>query len=117
MGDIDPKNDPTVVKDDTPFPAPDLYFRVFDSERDEPDSKYREDVFKLYERWEKKYGRKWPENGLNTEDLVWLYNEAYKDEEDQQKPKTKLPKTYPVEQQDYEGQVRPLPNAAKCIIN
>ena len=105
MGDIDPKNDPTVVRDDTPFPAPDLYFKVFDSERDEPDSKYREDVFKLYERWEKKYGRKWPENGLNTEDLVWLYNEAYRDEEEQQKPKAKPPKTYAVEQQDYEGQV------------
>eukprot|EP00775_Hariotina_reticulata_P009886 gene9886-10043_t len=105
MADIDPTNDPTVVRDDTPFPDPQLYFKVFDSERDEPDSKYREDVFKLYERWEKKYGRKWPENGMNTEDLVWLYNEAYKDEEDQQQQpgKAKI-KTYPREQQDYEGQ-------------
>jgi hypothetical protein len=68
------------VVDDTPFPDPNLYFRVFDSERDEPDSKYREDVLKLYQRWEEKYGRKWPENGLNTEDLVWLYEEAYRDE-------------------------------------
>jgi hypothetical protein len=107
MADIDPTNDPTVVRDDTPFPDPQLYFKVFDSERDEPDSKYREDVFKLYERWEKKYGRKWPENGMNTEDLVWLYNEAYKDEEDQQKQQqgTAKVKTYPREQQDYEGQV------------
>lgn len=31
-------------------------------------------------RWLKKHGRKWPDNGLNTEDLVWLYEEAYKDE-------------------------------------
>lgn len=38
-------------------------------------------MIKLYERWEQKYGRKWPENGLNTEDLVWLYNEAYQDEQ------------------------------------
>eukprot|EP00882_Tetradesmus_deserticola_P024695 GHRQ01027004.1.p1 GENE.GHRQ01027004.1~~GHRQ01027004.1.p1 ORF type:complete len:170 (+),score=67.02 GHRQ01027004.1:156-665(+) len=104
MGDIDPNNDPTVVVDTTPFPDPDLYFKVFDSERDEPDTKYREDVFKLYERWEKKYGRKWPENGLNTEDLVWLYNEAYKDEEGEQQGGKAMPKTYPIEQQDYEGQ-------------
>jgi hypothetical protein len=105
MGDIDPNNDPTVVVDNTPFPNPDLYFKVFDSERDEPDTKYREDVFKLYERWEKKYGRKWPENGLNTEDLVWLYNEAYKDEEGEQQQGKLMPKTYPKEKQDYDGQV------------
>lgn len=107
MGDIDPNNDPTVVVDNTPFPNPDLYFKVFDSERDEPDTKYREDVFKLYERWEKKYGRKWPENGLNTEDLVWLYNEAYKDEEGEQQQGKLMPKTYPKEKQDYDGQVSP----------
>jgi hypothetical protein len=64
------------------FPNPDLYFKVFDSERDEPETKYREDVNKLYARWEEKYGRKWPENGLNTEDIVWLYEEAYKDEKE-----------------------------------
>lgn len=75
------RDDPTVIRDDTPFPDPKLYFRVYDSEKDEPDSKYREDVLKLYERWEKKHGRKWPENGLNTEDMVWLYEEAYKDEQ------------------------------------
>lgn len=74
------KDDPTVIKDDTQFPDPQLYFQVFDSEKDEPESKYRSDVFKLYERWQKKYGRRWPENGMNTEDLVWLYEEAYKDE-------------------------------------
>jgi hypothetical protein len=39
-------------------------------------------VNKLYDRWLKKHGRKWPDNGLNTEDIVWLYEEAYKDEED-----------------------------------
>lgn len=61
-----------VVRDDTAFPPADLYFKVFESEEDEPESKYRRDVFKLYERWQKKYGRRWPENGLNTEDLVWL---------------------------------------------
>jgi hypothetical protein len=58
MGDIDPTNDPSRVVDATPFPDPSLYFRVFDSEADEPDAKYRKDVLKLYERWEKKYGRK-----------------------------------------------------------
>ncbi|GBF96794.1 hypothetical protein Rsub_09650 [Raphidocelis subcapitata] len=76
------QDDPRVIVDKTPFPNPDLYFKVFDSERDEPETKYREDVNKLYARWQAKYGRKWPENGLNTEDLVWLYEEAYKDEKD-----------------------------------
>lgn len=78
------QDDPRVIVDKTPFPNPDLYFKVFDSERDEPETKYREDVNKLYERWLKKYGRKWPDNGLNTEDLVWLYEEAYKDEAKEQ---------------------------------
>lgn len=71
------KNEPFVIKDDTPFPAPELYFKVFDSEKDEPETKIRQDVNKLYERWQQKYGRRWPENGLNTEDLVWLAEEAY----------------------------------------
>jgi hypothetical protein len=128
MGDIDPNNDPTVVVDSTPFPDPALYFKVFDSERDEPGARYREDVNKLYARWEAKYGRKWPENGLNTDDLVWLYNEAYADEAaaaaggggsggDQPGPSLGrraaarrsvpgVPRTYPREKQDYEGQVR-----------
>ncbi|KAI8476310.1 MAG: hypothetical protein J3K34DRAFT_516723 [Monoraphidium minutum] len=74
------QDDPRVIVDKTPFPDPKLYFKVFDSERDEPETKYREDVNKLYDRWLKKHGRKWPENGLNTEDLVWLYEEAYRDE-------------------------------------
>ncbi|KIZ02885.1 hypothetical protein MNEG_5070 [Monoraphidium neglectum] len=101
------QDDSRVVVDNTPFPDPKLYFKVFDSERDEPETKYREDVNKLYDRvkrawhifdcmgsngvpalawplegakWLKKHGRKWPDNGLNTEDLVWLYEEAYKDE-------------------------------------
>jgi len=72
--------DPAVVEDDTPFPAPDLYFRVYDSEEDEPDAKYRKDVYKLYDKWLKENGRRWPENGINTEDLVWLYEEAYAEE-------------------------------------
>jgi hypothetical protein len=75
-----PSSSPSPPK--TQFPDPKLYFKVFDSERDEPETKYREDVNKLYDRWLKKYGRKWPENGLNTDDLVWLYEEAYKDEAD-----------------------------------
>jgi hypothetical protein len=58
MCDIDPTNDPTRVVDATPFPDPSLYFKVFDSEADEPDAKYRQDVLKLYERWEQKHGRK-----------------------------------------------------------
>lgn len=67
-----------VIKNDTPFPVPDLYFKVYDSEVDEPEAKIRRDVGKLYERWQQKYGRRWPENGMNTEDLVWLAEEAYK---------------------------------------
>eukprot|EP00877_Chromochloris_zofingiensis_P004493 jgi/Chrzof1/14044/Cz08g22120.t1 len=109
------QDDPTVIKDDTPFPDPNLYFKVYESEQDEPDSKYRQDVNKLYERWEKQYGRKWPENGLNTEDLVWLYEEAYKDEEKAQygegdgpqpsgTPGIRLPRSVPKEQQEYEGE-------------
>jgi hypothetical protein len=117
MGSKDPVRDPlkgdnTVISDKTPFPPPDLYFKVFDSEKDEPESKYREDVFKLYERWEKKYGRKWPENGLNTEDLVWLYEEAYKDEAHEQAgyggkrkgKKSKPPKVVPAEKELYDGE-------------
>lgn len=73
------QDDPTVIKDNTPFPVPELYFKVYDSEKDEPDAKIRQDVYKLYERWQEKYGRRWPENGMNTEDMVWLYEEAYKE--------------------------------------
>lgn len=78
--------DPTVVEDDTPFPAPDLYFRVYESEEDEPDAKYRRDVYKLYDKWLKEHGRRWPENGINTEDLVWLYEEAYREERERAGP-------------------------------
>ena len=67
-----------VIRSDVPFPVPELYFKVFESEVDEPEGKIRRDVGKLYERWEKKHGRRWPENGMNTEDLVWLAEEAYK---------------------------------------
>ena len=99
-----------VVRDDTPYPDPKLYFKVFDSEKDEPGSVVREDVLKLYKRWEEKYGRKWPENGLNTEDLVWLHEEAYKDapfgttNDGSLDYKGKTVKTFPKEEQDYEGQ-------------
>ena len=72
------RDDPTVIKDDTPFPDPDLYFKVYESEENEPGSKTNKDVYKLYEMWQQKYGRRWPENGLNTEDIVWLAEEAYK---------------------------------------
>jgi hypothetical protein len=78
--------DPEQVVDDTPFPAPELYFRVYESEEDEPDSKYRRDVYKLYDKWLKEHGRRWPEEGINTEDLVWLYNEAYKEERERGTP-------------------------------
>ena len=60
------RQDPTIIQDNTPFPVPELYFKVYDSEKDEPDAVYRSDVNKLYERWQKKYGRRWPDNGLNT---------------------------------------------------
>ncbi|MEW5318158.1 MAG: hypothetical protein WDW38_009403 [Sanguina aurantia] len=72
------QEDPTYQEDDATFPLPSLYFRVFDSEKDEPDSKVKADVFKLYERWQEKTGRRWPENGLQTEDMVWLAEEAHK---------------------------------------
>jgi hypothetical protein len=78
--------DPEQVVDDTPFPAPELYFRVYESEEDEPDSKYRRDVYKLYDKWLKEHGRRWPEEGINTEDLVWLYNEAYREERERGRP-------------------------------
>ena len=73
----------------------------------------------LYERWEKKYGRKWPENGLNTEDLVWLYNEAYQDERvkaGNAAAAADRPKTYPREKQDYEGQVGVSTEGVVCLI-
>jgi hypothetical protein len=66
------------IRSDTQFPPAELYFKVFDSEADEPEARVRKDVNKLYERWQQKYGRRWPENGMNTEDLVWLAEEAYK---------------------------------------
>ena len=72
------KQPPIDVVDDTPFPVPELYFKIFDSELDEPEAKVRRDVNKLYDKWLKEHGRRWPEKGLNTEDLVWLQEEAYK---------------------------------------
>jgi hypothetical protein len=92
-----------VVEHVSSFPEPSIYFKVtcigllrgwtsswdrhssgnlsaqvYESEIDEPEAKIRRDVGKLYERWQEKYGRRWPENGMNTEDLVWLAEEAYK---------------------------------------
>eukprot|EP00798_Chlamydomonas_sp_ICE-L_P018651 gene18651-25167_t len=70
--------EPIDVIDDTPFPVPDLYFKVYESELDEPDSKVRRDVNLLYERWMTMHGRRWPEKGLDTEDMVWLREESHK---------------------------------------
>lgn len=72
------KQDYIDVVDKTPFPVPELYFKVFESEEDEPESKIRRDVNKLYEKWTREYGRRWPDRGLNTEDLVWLQEESGK---------------------------------------
>lgn len=69
---------PGIIDDKTQFPDPSLYFKIYDSEKDEPETKIRADVNKLYDRWMEKYGRRWPEDGLNTEDMVWLAEEAYK---------------------------------------
>ena len=73
-----PKRDPIDVIDSSPFPAPELFFKVYESEADEPEAKIRRDVNKLYEKWMKEHGRRWPDRGMNTEDLVWLAEEAYK---------------------------------------
>ncbi|GLI62117.1 hypothetical protein VaNZ11_004653 [Volvox africanus] len=97
------KEDPTVIEDKAEFPEPSLYFKVFESEEDEPDSKIRADVNKLYDRWIEKYGRRWPEDGINTEDLVWLAEEA-------KKPKRgpPAPRGRPVEQSEYSNEFMPF---------
>ncbi|KAG2495216.1 hypothetical protein HYH03_006822 [Edaphochlamys debaryana] len=78
-GPQDPlKEDPTVIRDEAEFPEPSLYFKVYESEADEPEAKIRADVNKLYDRWIEKYGRRWPEDGINTEDMVWLAEEGKK---------------------------------------
>ncbi len=41
------KQTPIDVIDSTPFPVPDLYFKVYESEEDEPESKIRRDVNKV----------------------------------------------------------------------
>jgi len=92
------------IKDDTQFPVPELYFKVFDSEVDEPEGKIRRDVGKLYERWQEKYGRRWPENGMNTEDLVWLAEEAYKAPGQGPTPSAKSVGLVPVEKEEYPGE-------------
>jgi hypothetical protein len=100
-----PKLQPIEVMDNTPFPAPDLYFKVYDSEADEPESKIRRDVNKLYEKWQREHGRRWPDRGMNTEDLVWLQEEAYRAPGD---PTVQLPPSawgrVPIEKDEYEGE-------------
>ncbi|GFR52136.1 hypothetical protein Agub_g14651, partial [Astrephomene gubernaculifera] len=83
------KEDPSVIADDAQFPEPSLYFKVFDSEADEPEAKIRADVNKLYDRWIEKYGRRWPEDGLNTEDMVWLAEEGKKPARSSARPRGK----------------------------
>lgn len=61
------------------FPPEELYFRVFESEEDEPTARVKKGVLKLYERWEAENGRRWPKNGMNTEDLVWVEEELRKE--------------------------------------
>mmetsp|Transcript_15921 Transcript_15921/g.34385 ORF Transcript_15921/g.34385 Transcript_15921/m.34385 type:complete len:916 (+) Transcript_15921:178-2925(+) len=104
------KADPIDVMDDTPFPVPDLYFKVYDSEKDEPESRVRRDVNKLYEKWLKEHGRRWPDKGLNTEDLVWLREEAYKpsSSSDKLNKQGQIPASQagyvPVEKAEYDGE-------------
>ncbi|KXZ49183.1 hypothetical protein GPECTOR_22g773 [Gonium pectorale] len=97
------KEDPSVVKDDAEFPEPSLYFKVFESEADEPEAKVRADVNKLYDRWIEKYGRRWPEDGLNTEDMVWLA-------EQKRKPRRGPPRgpAVAVEETEYEDEFVPF---------
>jgi hypothetical protein len=101
-----PKQEPIDVLDSTPFPAPDLYFKVYDSEADEPESKIRADVNKLYEKWQREHGRRWPDRGLNTEDLVWLQEEAYKQPGQPSPVPAPLKGTgkVPVEKEEYDGE-------------
>lgn len=99
-----------IIKDETPFPAPEIYFKVFDSELDEPDAKVRRDVGKLYERWQEKYGRRWPEHGMGTEDLVWLAEEAYKEPGQGGIVAAKTPGVTAIEEEMYPGEFIPEPD-------
>ncbi len=87
------------------FPEPSLYFRVYDSEADEPEAKIRADVNRLYDRWIEKYGRRWPEDGLNTEDMVWLAEEAKKPN---RSSGPRRPRGVAVEQSEYENEFIPF---------
>ncbi|KAJ9507502.1 hypothetical protein QJQ45_006474 [Haematococcus lacustris] len=109
-----------IIKDDTPFPVPEIYFKVYESEEDEPEAKIRRDVGKLYDRWLEKYGRRWPENGMNTEDLVWVAEEAYKPKIDSEdatefgEPLSDLDFTselVPIEKEAFPGEFIPEPGA------
>ena len=96
------KRDPIDVVDSSPFPAPELFFKVYESEADEPEGKIRRDVNKLYEKWMKEHGRRWPDRGMNTEDLVWLAEEAYKPAGKGSAPSSA--RIVPVEKEEYEGE-------------
>lgn len=96
------QEDPTVIEDDAPFPVPELYFTVFDSEKDEPESKINQEVNQLYQHWFEKYGRPWPENGLGTEDLVWLHEHAYNEEVEAQR--RVYARLHPVEEFEFPNQ-------------
>ena len=102
-----PKAEPIDVVDSSPFPAPELYFKVYESEADEPEAKIRRDVNKLYEKWMKEHGRRWPDRGMNTEDLVWLAEEAYKPEgtpSSADVPPISAIGLVPLEKDEYEGE-------------
>ncbi len=100
------KQEPIEVVDNSPFPAPELYFKVYESEQDEPEGKIRRDVNMLYEKWMREHGRRWPDRGMNTEDLVWLAEEAYKPKSESGKrlPSAKELGMVPVEKEEYEGE-------------
>ena len=103
-----PKRDPIDVIDSSPVPAPELFFKVYESEADEPEAKIRRDVNKLYEKWMKEHGRRWPDRGMNTEDLVWLAEEAYKppgtSAAEAARPPIRDRGFVPVEKEEYEGE-------------
>ena len=102
-----PKAEPIDVIDSSPFPAPELYFKVYESEADEPEAKIRRDVNKLYEKWMKEHGRRWPDRGMNTEDLVWLAEEAYKPDGTPSSvatPPITAMGLVPLEKEEYEGE-------------
>ncbi|PNW82944.1 hypothetical protein CHLRE_06g300550v5 [Chlamydomonas reinhardtii] len=105
------KEDPTVIRDEAQFPEPSLYFKVFESEAGEPEAKIRADVNKLYDRWIEKYGRRWPEDGINTEDMVWLAEEANKRKRAKPRPRG----TVAAEKTEYEDEFMPDPTVGAPV--